>query len=96
MNKEGTVYLAQLNVFGYELTAIGRTEKEARGATELGATIIWGDEFIKVEVDNYAEDLIYLSVSEGQLEAIIVDTNDQMPLDIKFEKVRKEKRDEST
>tara|TARA_R110002012_G_scaffold244949_1_gene419931 strand:- start:3 stop:260 length:258 start_codon:yes stop_codon:yes gene_type:complete len=66
------------------------------GATELGATIIWGDEFIKVEVDNYAEDLIYLSVSEGQLEAIIVDTNDQMPLDIKFEKVRKEKRDEST
>tara|TARA_B100001250_G_scaffold218220_2_gene187252 strand:+ start:137 stop:379 length:243 start_codon:yes stop_codon:yes gene_type:complete len=32
MNKEGTVYLAQLNVFGYELTAIGRTEKEARGA----------------------------------------------------------------
>jgi hypothetical protein len=29
---EQTIYLAQLNVFGYELTAIGRTEKEARNA----------------------------------------------------------------
>ena len=27
-----TVYLAQLNVFGAELTAVGRTEDEARGA----------------------------------------------------------------
>jgi hypothetical protein len=40
--------------------------------------------------------LIHLSVSEGQLEATIVDTNDQMPLDIKFEKVRKERTNEST
>ena len=30
-NKQ-TVYLAQLNVFGYELTAIGRTREEARNA----------------------------------------------------------------
>ena len=62
----------------------------------LGATISWGEGFIKVEVDGYAEDLIHLSVSEGQLEATIVDTNDQMPLDIKFEKVRKERANEST
>ena len=27
-----TVYLAQLNVFGYELTAIGRTREAARSA----------------------------------------------------------------
>tara|TARA_R110002167_G_scaffold174992_1_gene374068 strand:+ start:50722 stop:50979 length:258 start_codon:yes stop_codon:yes gene_type:complete len=26
------IYLAQLNVFGYELTAIGRTREEARNA----------------------------------------------------------------
>ena len=32
MEKEGTVYLAQLNVFGYELTSIGRTWDEARQA----------------------------------------------------------------
>ena len=29
-------YLAQLNVFGYELTAIGRTEEEARNAIKEG------------------------------------------------------------
>ena len=32
MIKEQTVYLAQLNVFGYELTSIGRTWDEARQA----------------------------------------------------------------
>ena len=60
------------------------------GDAQFGATISWGDGFIKVEVDGYVKDLIYLSVWDGQPEAIIFDTNDQEPLTIKFHPARTE------
>ena len=60
------------------------------GDAQFGATICWGDGFIKVEVDGYRKDLIYLSVWDGQPEAIIFDTNDQEPSTIKFHPARTE------